>query len=90
MRRLKELLKRFKRVWPYKDPIEILPHPESAWPHTSLNTRDSIPHPAYSLDIAPSDFHLCGVPKDAIHGTKLQTDDMIRAVGTSLRVEGKA
>ena len=67
--------------------------PESAKPHTSLKIRETItksgqctPHSSYNPDLAPSDFNLFRVPKDAFRGTKLQTDDMIRAVRTSLRV----
>ena len=47
-------------------------------------------HSAYSPNLAPSDFHLFGVPKDAISGTKFETDDVIHALRTWLCVQGKA
>jgi histone-lysine N-methyltransferase SETMAR len=42
--------------------------------HTSLKTQEAItklgwivlPHPPYSPDLAPSDFHIFGALKDAI------------------------
>jgi len=47
-------------------------------------------HSAYSPSLAPSDFHLFGVLKDAISGTKFETDDIIHAQRTWLCVQGKA
>jgi len=45
---------------------ETLLQHDNAWPHTSAATRDAIqrlefsvlPHPPYSPDLVPSDFHL--------------------------------
>jgi hypothetical protein len=34
---------------------------------------DSVHHPSYSHDLAPTDFDLFGVLKDALRGTELQT-----------------
>jgi hypothetical protein len=53
----------------------ILLH-DNAGPHTSLRTREAIakmwwtvlPHPAHSPDLAPSDCHLFGLVKNALHG----------------------
>jgi histone-lysine N-methyltransferase SETMAR len=61
------LKKRFQRVHPNKDVTKALLHHDNARPHTSLHTREAItklqwtvlPHPPYSLDLAPSDYHLC-------------------------------
>jgi hypothetical protein len=47
--------------------------------HTSPRTREAIttigwtflPHPPYSPDLAPSDYHLCGPVKDALGGQPL-------------------
>ena len=44
----------------------IISHQENAWPHTPLVTRKKLlelrwelmPHPPYSPDLAPSDYHL--------------------------------
>ena len=50
-----------------------------------------LPHPPYSPDLAPSDFHLFGAVKDAICHTKFETDDdVICTVGTSLFEQDKA
>jgi histone-lysine N-methyltransferase SETMAR len=60
---LNKLKKRFKRVW--NENHAILQH-DIATSHTSAPTREAIerlgfsllPHPPYSPDLAPSDFHL--------------------------------
>jgi len=45
-----------------------------------------IPHPPYSPDLAPSDFHLFGPLKDALLGTRFEDDkSVICAVRTWLR-----
>jgi hypothetical protein len=31
---------------------------------------ESLKHPPYSPDVAPSDFHLVGLLKEALHGQK--------------------
>jgi histone-lysine N-methyltransferase SETMAR len=51
-------------------------------PLTNLKTREAItkfgwtvlPHPPYSPDLAPSDFHLFGAVKN-VPGVKFKTDD---------------
>ena len=66
----------------------------NARPHTSLRNQETItkfgwnvlPHPCYSPDLAPSDFHLLGPLKDALRGTSFEDDEsVIRAVRTWLR-----
>jgi hypothetical protein len=50
-----------------------------------LKTREAItilgctvlPHPPYSPDLAPSDFHLFGSLKDAISGKRFGGDDEV-------------
>jgi len=72
-------------VWPHKNPTEILLQHENARLNTSFKTQKAItkffwtvlPHPSYSPDLAPSDFHLFRALKDAIHSTKYNTDDNI-------------
>jgi hypothetical protein len=55
-----------------------------------------VPHPPYSPDLAPSDFHLFGALKDAICHTKFETDDdyddddVICTVGTLQFEQDKA
>ena len=36
-----------------------------------------LPHPAYSPDLAPSDFHLFAPLKEFLGGKKFQTDDAV-------------
>jgi histone-lysine N-methyltransferase SETMAR len=66
---------------------------DNARPHTTLRTQEAIakfgwtvfPHPPYSPDLAPSDFHLFGSLKDALCGTRFEDDEsVIRAVRTWL------
>jgi histone-lysine N-methyltransferase SETMAR len=39
---------------------------------------ECIPHPAYSPDLAPSDYHVFGPLKEALGGKKCSTDDDIK------------
>jgi histone-lysine N-methyltransferase SETMAR len=66
---------------------------DNAHPHTSLRTQEAIakfgwtvlPHPAYSPDLALSDFHLFGPMKDTLCGTRFEDDEsVIHAVRTQL------
>jgi histone-lysine N-methyltransferase SETMAR len=43
----------------------------------SYKTRTVLPHPPYSPDLAPSDFHLLGALNDAIRGKRFGSDDEI-------------
>jgi transposase len=77
------LKKRFRRVRPHKDATKVLLHHDSARPHTSLHTREAItnlqwtvlPHPPYSADLAPADYHLFSLLRDAIRGKKFEDDE---------------
>lgn len=62
---------------------------DSANSHTNLKIMDSVAQlgwpvltpPPYSLDLTPSDFHLFGSMKDALHGTKFEDyEHVVRAV----------
>ena len=72
---LAKLKARISRVRPEKKTTFLLQH-DNARPHTSLKTVEHIinvgwiviPHPPYSLDLAPSDFHLFGPMKDGLCG----------------------
>jgi histone-lysine N-methyltransferase SETMAR len=58
---------------------------DNARPHTSLKAREAItkfdwtvlPHPPYSPDLAPSDFHLFGALKNSVRRVKFKTDDNV-------------
>jgi Transposase. len=73
-----ELRKHFKQVWRFRKPSQNL-------------VRQCYPIHHYSLDLAPSDFHLFGALKDAICGTKFETnDDVIHQVRTWLHEQDNA
>jgi hypothetical protein len=54
-------------------------------PHTAAHTVDTLralkfevlKHPPYSLDLAPSDFHLFGPMKEHVRGQKFADDDQV-------------
>ena len=61
-------------------------HHNNAKPHTAQATAAAIsakgwtvlPHPAYSPDLAPSDFHIFGPLKDYLRGQKFEDDDAVQ------------
>ena len=63
----------------------VCPLHENARPHTAAAAVSTvelwfecIPHPPYSPDLAPSDFHIFGPLKDALSGTQFREDDEVR------------
>jgi histone-lysine N-methyltransferase SETMAR len=82
---INKLEKRFRLVWPGKNPAEMLLQHDNAHPHTGLRTREHItkmgwtmlPHPPYSPDLAPSDFHVFGSLRDALRGTHFEDDNSV-------------
>jgi histone-lysine N-methyltransferase SETMAR len=60
-----------------------LPQHDNAWPHTARSTVATIqdlsfeclPHPPYSPDLAPSDFHVSGPLKEAMGGKYFRSDE---------------
>jgi histone-lysine N-methyltransferase SETMAR len=71
--------------------VEII---DNARPHTNLLTREAIAtigwtvlsHPPYSPDLAPSDFHLFVLLKDALRGRRFADDDELKhSVSEELR-----
>jgi len=60
---------------------------DNARPHTATATVSTIeelwceciPHPLYSPDLAPSDFHVFGPLKDALSGTQFRDDGEVRS-----------
>ena len=83
---LKRLKARIRRVRPNLDMESVLFHHDNARPHTSARTRETItsfgwttlPHPAYSPDLAPSDFHLFGPMKEALRGQHYRCDEEVK------------
>ena len=81
---LTKLKARISRVRPAKK-TTFLPQNDNARPHTSLKTVEHIanlgwtvlPHPPYSLDLAPSDFHLFGPMKDGLRGQYFPNNDAV-------------
>jgi histone-lysine N-methyltransferase SETMAR len=50
---------------------------------------EAMEHPAYSPDLAPSDFHLFGPLKKALRGRRFSCDDVKAAVHQWLRAQPK-
>uniref|UniRef100_A0A3Q2Y0F2 Tc1-like transposase DDE domain-containing protein n=1 Tax=Hippocampus comes TaxID=109280 RepID=A0A3Q2Y0F2_HIPCM len=65
----------------------ILRH-DNARPHTAAQTVQTInklgwellPHPLYSPDLAPSNFHLFGPIKSFTRGTKFESDNEVKSI----------
>jgi len=85
---LTKLKVRISGVRPEKKTTLLLQH-DNARPHTSLKTVEHtvnlgwtvVPHPPYSPDLAPSDFHLFGPMKDGLRGQHFPSNDaVVRAV----------
>ena len=63
-------------------------HHDNARPHTAAQTVvtnnnlgwELLPHPPYSPDLAPSDFHLLGPLKEFTRGTKFENEDEVKSV----------
>ena len=73
---LRKLKAKIRRVWPNLDMANVLLQHDNAHPHTSIRTMEAItsfgwtviPHPPYSPDLAPSDYHLFGPMKEGLWG----------------------
>ena len=58
----------------------------NAWPHTACSTVTTIqdpsfeclPHPLYSPDLVPSDFHVFGPLKAAMGGKSFRSDEEVQ------------
>ena len=77
---LQKLKQCYQQVRPNRNPGDMLIQRDNTRPHTSLRTQEAItkfgwtvlPHPPYSHDLGPSDFHLFGALKDTLHGQVLK------------------
>jgi len=66
---------------------EILLLHDNARPQTAAHTLETLKqlkweameHPAYSPDLAPSDFHLFGMLKNSLRGSRFSCDDDVKA-----------
>jgi histone-lysine N-methyltransferase SETMAR len=77
---------------------EVVLHHENTWLHTAAATIETIQklkfkfllHPAYSPDLATSDYHIIGPLKDALCGCWLANNEEVKdTVHTWLRMEPK-
>ncbi|GFR73167.1 histone-lysine N-methyltransferase SETMAR [Elysia marginata] len=82
------------RVRPNMDIGNLLLLHDNVRTHTSIRTRETIasfgwttlPHPSYSPDLAPSDYHLFGPMKQALRGKHYENDEEVKsAVKTWLK-----
>ena len=86
--RYTETLTALKRriVWIGVRNETLLQH-DNAWPHTNAATRDAIqcpgfsvlPHPPYSPDLAPCDFHLFPKLKGRLKGHRFSCDEEVKS-----------
>ena len=86
-RQLMKLDKEIKEKWPELATRKgVIFHQDNARPHTSLVTRKKllelgwkvIPHPPYSLDLAPSDYHLFRSLQNHLNGKTFDSNKVLR------------
>lgn len=87
--RYQETLKKLARSIHQKRPDlqDVILHHDNARPHTANATTAAIAakgwsvlaHPAYSPDLAPSDFHMFGPMKDYLRGQRFKDDDAVKS-----------
>ena len=66
----------------------VILHHDNARPHTAAQTMQTInnlgwellPHPLYSLDLDPSNFHLLGPLKEFTRGIIVESDDEVKVL----------
>ena len=82
----KKLKAKIRRVRPNLDMANVLLQHDNAHPHTSIRTMEAItsfgwtviPHPPYSPDLAPSDYHLFGPKKERLRGNRYRNDYIVK------------
>jgi len=82
---LEKLKRAIKTKRPNLKDSQIKFHQDNARPHTAQKTREKIarygwtlmPHPAYSPDLAPSDFYLFGRLKNFLRGRTFESDEIL-------------
>ncbi|GFR89886.1 histone-lysine N-methyltransferase SETMAR [Elysia marginata] len=91
---LKRLQAKILRVRPDMDIGDVLLLHDNARPHKSIRTRESIalfgwtflPHPSYSPDLAPSDYHFFVPMKQGLRCKHNENDEEVKsAVKTWLK-----
>ena len=83
---LKKLKARINRLRPVMQMQRVLFHHDNAPPNIGRKTRETIdsmgwttlPHPPYSPDLAPSDYHLFGPMKLHMKGICHENDDNLK------------
>ena len=83
---LRKLKAKIRRVRPNLDMANVLLQHDNARPHTSIRTMEAItsfgwtviPHPPYSPDLAPSDYHLFGPMKEGLRGNRYGNDNEVK------------
>jgi hypothetical protein len=83
---LKTLKQRIRRVRPNRKMSQVLFLHDNARRHTSLHTREAIarvvwtlpPHPRYSPDLTPGDFHLFVPLRDTLRGRRFADDEKLK------------
>jgi len=75
-----------KEEWPHRDPKKVLFIQDNARPHTAKVTKrkllelewEVLPHPPYSPDMSPSDFHLFLSMQNHLAGVKFNDEEELR------------
>ena len=79
---LRKLKAKIRRVRPNLDMANVLLQHDNARPHTSIRTMEAItsfgwtviPHPPYSPDLAPSDYHFFGPIKKGLWANRYDNE----------------
>ena len=83
---LKKVRARIRRARPQLQIKKVFLQYDNTRPHASIKTRKAItsfgwttvPHPPYSPDLAPSDYHLFGPMKEELRGKHYTRDQAVK------------
>ena len=83
---LRKLKAKIRRVRSNSEMANVLLQHDNARPHTRIRTMEAIilfgwtviPHPPYSPDLAPSDYHLFGPMKKGLWGYRYGNDSKVK------------